>query len=174
MKKISVTVLTVIFIVALATTALAAPWGKGKGNSDQRRGDWMRYSKDLNLTAEQTTSIKALRDAHQKDVKPLHDKMFAKRGDLRLLWLEKNPDQDKIMALQKEIRVIRDQIHDKATGLKFAVMKILTPEQKEKIQTSFRGQGRGPAAGFGSKGGAGGPCGKRFGDGPARGMRGNW
>jgi Spy/CpxP family protein refolding chaperone len=174
MKKISVTLLTVIFFAVLATSALAAPWGRGMGRGPTCDGDGTRYLKHLNLTADQTASIKTLRDAHLKDVKPLHDKMFAKRGDLRLLWLEKNPNQDKIVALQKEIRTIRDQMQDKATDLHFAITNVLTPEQKEKLQTTFRGRGHGHGPGFGPMGGPGGPCGMGFGDRSGKGMRGNW
>jgi Spy/CpxP family protein refolding chaperone len=169
MKKISMTLLSVIFIAALATSAFAAPWGKGMGRGPAYGGDWTRYAKDLNLTTDQTASIKALQDAHLKDVKPLQDKMFAKRGDLRLLWLEKNPNQDKIVTLQREIRALRDQLDDKRTELQFSITKVLTPEQREKMQTGFRGRG----AGFGPMGGPDAPCGFGY-RGPGHGMRGNW
>ena len=46
--------------------------------------------------------------------------MFDKSVALRRLWLQDNPDKDKIIALQKEVRTLRDQIQDKdyytATG----------------------------------------------------------
>jgi len=170
MKKLSVTLLSVIFIAVLATSAFAASWGKGMGRGAACGGDWTRYAQDLNLTTDQTTSIKALQDAHVKDVKPLQDKMFAKRGDLRLLWLEKNPNQDKIVGLQREIRGLRDQLDDKRTDLQFAIQKVLTPEQREKIQTTFRGLG----AGLGPMGGPAAPCGFGGKGHPGRGMRGNW
>jgi len=124
----------------------------------------------LGLTAEQTAKIKELREQHLKDIKPLQDKMFSKRGDLRLLWLEKNPDQVKILALQKEIHDIRGQFQQKATAMRLTVYNLLTPEQKDKVKTVIMGRGmaRGPHHGWGG--------GKGFGpDGcPGRGMRGNW
>jgi len=90
-------------------------------------------------------------DGTLEDIKPLEDKLFSKKGDLRLLWQEKNLDQAKITALDKEIRVLRDQIHEKRTSYQWAVYKLLTPEQREQFK------------GFGP----GGPC---FGPGMGHGM----
>jgi Spy/CpxP family protein refolding chaperone len=174
MKRISATVIAVIFFAVLAASASAAPWNRGAGKGYGYRADMTDISKKLDLTTEQTTSIKALRDAHLKDVKPLHDKMYAKRGDLRLLWLEKTPDQAKIVALQKEIRALRDQMDDKATSHRFAAVNILTPAQKEKLQTSFRGRGQGRGAGLGPMDCPSDYRGAGLRDRPGRGMRGNW
>jgi Spy/CpxP family protein refolding chaperone len=92
--------------------------------------------------------------------------LFSKRGDLRLLWLQTNPDQDKILAAQKEIRGLRDQMQDKMTTKRLEVLKVLTPEQQEKVKSFRMGRGFGP----GMRGGAG-----MNGDGPGMGMmRGNW
>jgi Spy/CpxP family protein refolding chaperone len=92
--------------------------------------------------------------------------MFSKRGDLRLLWLQQNPNQDKILAGQKEIRNLRDQMQDKMTVYRLNVLKVLTPEQQEKVKSSRMGHGFGP----GMRGGAG-----MHGGGPGTGMmRGNW
>jgi Spy/CpxP family protein refolding chaperone len=100
--------------------------------------------KELNLTEEQTTRINALRNTHLKEIKPLQDTLFSKGGDLRLLWLETDPDRDKIMALQKEIRTLRDQMQDKNTSHRLAILKILTPEQRNKLVGSGWGAGVGP------------------------------
>jgi Spy/CpxP family protein refolding chaperone len=103
----------------------------------------------LNLTDEQKAKIEALRIAYEKDVRPIKEKMFDKSVALRRLWLQENPDKDKIYAAQKEVRTLRDKIQDKVTALRFEIRKILTPEQKEKL-ASF-GWGRG--MGFGPRGG---------------------
>jgi len=90
--------------------------------------------KDPNLTTEQTTKIRDLRVAHLRDIKPLQDEMFSKRGDLKLFWLEKNPDPAKIAAKRKEIRSLRNQIEDNCDAHRLQVFNILTPEQREKAQ----------------------------------------
>ncbi len=167
MKKTSLALLISLLIVGLATAAFS--WGGGQGGCGRgpgygacAGGDITALS-NLNLTAEQTEKIQALKQTQMKETKPLIDKMFAKRGDLKLLWLEKNPDQEKIMATQKELRVLRDQMQDRMTAYRLTILKILTPEQQSKIQSNMgrgmgmgMGMGRGAGMGFGSGGCAGG------------------
>jgi len=165
MKKSVMTLITVIALTAFAASAFASGpgWGRGHGGGPCYGGDVTALS-ELNLTADQTAKINALRETHLKDVKPLQDKMFSKRGELRLLWLQQNPDQDKILAAQKEIRTIRDQMQDKMTVHRLNVLKVLTPEQQEKVKAI------GPGRGFG-RGMKGGPG---YHDGGPGMMRGNW
>jgi Spy/CpxP family protein refolding chaperone len=169
MKKSVMTLITVFAVTVFAASAFASGpgWGRGHGGGPCYGGD-VTALPELNLTADQTAKINALRETHLKDVKPLQDKMFSKRGELRLLWLQQNPDQDKILAAQKEIRTIRDQMQDKMTVHRLNVLKVLTPEQQEKLKAlgPGRGFGRGMKGGFHGKGpgmgsGAGwqdGPC----------------
>ena len=167
MKKLTTILVTLIAVTALTASAFAfgPGWGRGHGGGAYYGGDVTALS-ELNLTAEQTAKINALRETHLKDIKPLQDKMFSKRGELRLLWLQQNPDQDKILAVQKEIRTIRDQMQDKMTTQRLEVLKVLTPEQQEKVKSFRMGRGFGP----GMRGGSG-----FQGGGPGMGMmRGNW
>ncbi len=177
MKKQSLAVVTILAAMALAATSFAYGPGGGAGNWGRNPGervcaiDGTSFGSRLNLTAEQEAKVRDLREAHLKEVKPLRDEMYAKRGDLRLLWREKNPDQTKIAALQKDIRTLRDQMQDKATAHRLAMLKVLTPEQQSKVQ-AYRGAGLGRGAGMhagrnaggcpGCDGGAGfGPRGNR-------------
>jgi len=167
MKKLTTILVTLIAVTALTASAFAfgPGWGRGYGSGPYYGPDERAYS-GLNLTAEQTAKINALRDAYLKDTKPLQDKLFSKRGDLKLLWLQTNPDQNKILAVQKEIRALRDQMQDKMTTQRLEVLKVLTPEQQEKIKSFRMGRGFGP----GMRGGPG-----FQGGGPGMGMmRGNW
>jgi Spy/CpxP family protein refolding chaperone len=182
MKKLSMVFVAVLISTALASATFAYGWGGGGGRGQGRgaciggqgyEGD-IPASSQLGLTAEQTAKIKALREAHLKDIKPLQDKMFSKRGELKLLWLQTKPDQEKIMAVQKEIRGLRDQMQDKRTSQRLAVFNVLTPEQQTKAQTFMGGRGFGPGGGGGGRcaGGPGGPGGGP-GFGPGDGPRGN-
>ena len=123
----------------------------------------------LNLTAEQKTKIADLRTAYLKDIKPLKDKMHSKAGDLRLLWLEKTPDEAKIRATEKEVRALRDQMQDKSTDYRWAAYKVLTPEQQALLKENKaagrcfgpgpgagKGMGKGPGMGHGMGPGMGG------------------
>ncbi len=179
MKKLTTTILAVLVIVALAGTSFAYGWGqgmwggRGPGYGPCQSGD-VKGLAGVNLTTEQESRIKSLRDAHLKEIKPLQDQLFSKRGELKLLWLQQQPSQEKINAVQKEIRNLRDQLQDKQTSHRLAVLKVLTPEQQTKVQSFGAGRGFGPGKGFARGGGygpGGGSCG---GYGPGPGPRGNW
>jgi Spy/CpxP family protein refolding chaperone len=167
MKKMRVPLLISLLVLVLATTAFS--WGggpcgggRGPGYGPCAGGDMAAFS-NLNLTAEQTEKISSLRETQLKETKPLRDKLFAKRGDLKLLWLEKSHDQEKIMAAQKELRSLRDQMGDKMITHRLAILKILTPEQQSKVKSSMagrmdRGQGMCSGSGSGPGGCPGGGC----------------
>lgn len=190
MKKVTLITLALAAILVVGAASFAAGPGRGPGQ-DVCYGGNPQVLSQLNLTAEQTGQIQVLREAHQKDIKPLRDQIFIKRGDLRLLWAEKNPDQARIKAAQKEMDQLRSQMAEKMTDHWFAVMKVLTPEQKEKMQGLKHGRGlmphqgrayfegcRGPAGadcspGQGCGRGQGGGMNQDRGKGQGCGMRGN-
>lgn len=125
--------------------------GEGRGPGYHREAGFLK----LNLTDEQKAKIEALQIAHQKEIGPIREKMFDKSMELRRLWLQPSPDKDKIVVLQKEVRVLRDQLEDKSTEHKLELRKVLTPEQQEKLTHS----GWGKKTGFGPRGGMRGPGG---------------
>jgi Spy/CpxP family protein refolding chaperone len=142
MKKLVMTLVAVIIVTVFAASALAFRQGGGRG-SGLRPYDGFDPAvlAQLNLTVEQAAKISAFRDAFLKDTKPLRNMMFSKRDDLRLLWLQQSPDQDKILALQKEIRVLKDQLQEKRDVYRLNVYNVLTPEQKEKLKSYEPGRG---------------------------------
>jgi len=151
MKKLVMTLFTVIVVIAFAASTLAFRQGWGRGNRLRPCDDFdPAVLSQLNLTVEQATEINVFRDTFLKDTKPLRDMMFSKRDDLRLLWLQQSPDQEKILAMQKEVSVLRNQIKEKSDVYRRNVYNVLTPEQKEKLKSY------GPGRGF------------------RQGMRGNW
>lgn len=162
MKKVTLTVMGLFFVAAIATSAFGFGWGRGPGvgYGPCARGDFHGPA-GVDLTTDQKAKLNGLRDAWFKDIKSLQEKMFTKRDELRNLWLEKSPDQGKIAAAQKEMRAVRDQMEDKMTAFRLEAAKVLTPEQKEKIGSFSQGRGfghrRGPMHGFGpgASGGAG-------------------
>ncbi len=170
MKRIILISVGLLVAAAIATTAMAFGPGRGPGYGPCGRGDFGGPA-GLDLTADQKAKFIELRANRFKEIEPLRDQMFTKRDELRKLWLEPNPDQVKIVAAQKAMNALRDQIQDKMTAFRLSALKVLTPEQQEKIRSfaSSRGfgPGRGHGAGPGMWGGAG--C---FGGGP--GARGNW
>ena len=170
MKKL-ISIAAILLLVAVIAAPADAFRG-GRGNGPCCNWDFTNVP-GLNLTAEQKTKIADMRSAHLKDVKPLQDQMFSKKGDLRLLWQEKNPDQAKITAKQKEIRALRDQIEDKSTNHRWAIYKELTPEQQETLR-AYGPAGRCMGGGFGPGAGGGRGPGQGGGPGYGPGPRGNY
>jgi Spy/CpxP family protein refolding chaperone len=175
MKKLSMVFLAVLIATVLASTTFAYGWGGGWGRGHARSAcdggpgcdRDIQAIQTLGLTAEQTATIRDLREAHLKDVKPLRDKMFSKRGELKLIWLQKAPDREKITAAQKEIGSLRDQMQDKMTSHRLAMLDVLTPEQRTKVQALVAGRGFGHGKGGGGAKGLGCP------GSPGAGPRGN-
>ena len=181
MKKTMVTLMALLVTAMIATAALAFGPGRGPGYGPCGRGDFGVFG-ELNLTAEQKIKFTEMRDARFKEMKPLREQMFAKRDELRKLWLESTPDQAKIVAAQKEMRAVRDQMQDKMTAFRLESLKVLTPEQREKAKSYAAGfsagRGMGSECGFGKGRGfgpgagcSGGGC---QGGGPGPGGRGRW
>jgi len=173
MKKMILTVLA-IALLATSSLAFAQGWGRGAGMA-YGPGAWMGpgpyapgyfpgyWAASLNLTPEQIQKMQALREAYWKEIMPMQNELLSKRLELRGLWLQPNPDQDKILAKQKEINALREKLQEKATKHRLEMRRILTPEQQAKLGAAFGWFGPGP--GFGRKGGFGpgrgmgyGPC----------------
>jgi Spy/CpxP family protein refolding chaperone len=141
MKKI-MTVVAVISLIAVMTSPAMAYRGMG-GGYDSGPGNVadIGMARGLDLTADQAAKINALREAHLKDIQPLQEQMLSKSGELRNLWLAATPDKEKILALQKETRGLRDQLMDKRTAYRLEVRQILTPEQQAKVKAYGTGRG---------------------------------
>jgi len=118
-KLVSVMSLTVV-LALIATAAFAGPgmwrgrfYGMGPAVS--------------NLTPEQSSKILVLQQAHQEEIAPLQEQLWAKKTELRGVWLTQNPDPEKIRELQKEILVLVDQLQEKNTNIRLEVMKVIAP-----------------------------------------------
>ena len=152
MKKLTLVLMAIALGLLLTMPAFAVGPGGCPGNGPGGDTGYHRDKifKKLNLTDEQKTKIEALISENQKTIRPLREKMFDKSVELCRLWLQANPDKDKITAVQKELRTLRDKKEDKATTLRFEILKVLTPEQNEKLANSRwdRGPGFGPRGGM--------------------------
>jgi Spy/CpxP family protein refolding chaperone len=157
--KWTMTAMVLLFTAAIATSAFGFGWGRGPGFGSGPCGDFVRFA-GLDLTAGQKAQLEAMRDAQLKDkeIASLREEMFAKRDALRNLWLATTPDQAAIRAAQQEMRTLRDQMQDKMTAYRLEALKVLTPEQREKLRSAASGRAFGPGRGMGPgawRGGAG-------------------
>ncbi len=172
MKKLTLTLVAVALGLLLSVPVFAFGPGTGRGPGEgmgpgsgmgQGIGMGQGFHHDaawakLNLSDEQKTKIEALQAAYQKELRPVREKMFDKSVALRRLWLQANPDKDKITATQREVSLLRDEMQNKVTTMRLEIRKVLTPEQQEKLVNSGwgRGMGFGPRGGMRGHG-AGGP-----------------
>ena len=151
MRKIRILTVALLLVFASSTFVMARQQYKGAGKG-QDKGMYSSAVSNLDLTAEQSEKIMALREAHMKKMPPLRIQVYTKRAELRLLWVQTNPDPVKIKALQKEILDLRGEMQDKSTDYRLAFRSILTPEQLTKLLAQGLRRGHdGPR--WGKKGG---------------------
>jgi Spy/CpxP family protein refolding chaperone len=138
MKKIIAAVMMVA-VLAFAGSVMAQGPEKSPGmergygfHSGGARSEGPGRWDPLNLTPDQVEKIKALRESFFKEKIPLQNELMGKRLELKALWMQTNPDEQKILAKQQEINTLRAQIGEKAIKNRLEMRKILTPEQQAK------------------------------------------
>lgn len=118
MKKTIGLMSLVLALALMASAALAGPWG----------GRFYGVGPMVpNLTPEQSQKILALQQAHFEKITPIQQELYSKKLELRRLWLEQNPDQARINALQKEIFDLVDKLQQESTKLRTEILKVITP-----------------------------------------------
>jgi len=164
MKKVAtgLGILLLVAVFAIPAFGRGPGWGHGwgagsghdycvnQGYGGGQGGSMVGYGvPGLNLTEEQSAKVRALREAHQKEVVPLRSQLFAKRAELRALWAQTSPDKGAILAKQKETSKLRDQMREKKTIHRLEMRAILTPEQQASLNFMGSGKRMGPRENFG-------------------------
>jgi Spy/CpxP family protein refolding chaperone len=177
MKKMLFAIVAGILLVT-SGLALAQGWGRGSGygpgygsglcgfgpfGSGYGPGPKGAWGLGLNLTSEQNEKMQAMQEVFFKETLPLRNEMQTKQLELRTLWAQTNPEQEKIIAKQKEVNALRTQLQEKGTKVRLEMRKILTPEQQAQMRAYGPGFGPGPGmrGGYGPGRGIGmgyGPC----------------
>jgi Spy/CpxP family protein refolding chaperone len=148
-------VLALTLSLGLAGSVWAQPTGKGMGH-----GPGM-----MNLTPDQAGKIFDLKEKMHADTAGLRKQMMVKHAELAALWKAEKPDQTAILAKQKELNALRDQMQEKMTAFKIEAKKI-APDCPMGM-----GMGMGMSMGHGccmDEGGMG--MGRGMGHGPGMGM----
>jgi len=151
-------------VVALATAGLAVGPGADPGTGAGLAGGgpgWQggpgagyhgghgRWAADLNLTKEQQDKLAALRKRQWEELKPLRDQMYQKRQEMRGLYTSPATDDATIIAKQKELNALQQQMQGRMVQFRLEQRKIFTPEQLSKLQNMPYGRGRGACGGYG-------------------------
>ena len=140
--------LVLALILSLSTAAWARPFGRGHHR--------------MNLTPEQAGKLFDLKQKFMNETANLRKAMVVNRAELRALWKAENPDAKQIVAKQKELNSVREQLQEKMVAFRIQARKICPQMGKGRGfgMGSGWGHGRGMAmAGNGPGFGMGPGCG---------------
>ena len=126
MKKTMLAV-ALILVLASATFVMAGPYAK-------RAGCPLGFGPfppqvDLNLTSEQAEKILALRQSNFDARQEVRNRLHQKRAEMRLAWMQLEPDVEKVRKIQSEINELRAMEQERSIEHRMALREILTPEQ---------------------------------------------
>jgi Spy/CpxP family protein refolding chaperone len=99
----------------------------------------------LNLTEEQKTKIKGIRDRNAARAKELHQSLVAKGGEFRDLIFSETATNDQITAKRDEMKPLKDESENLRLSDFLAIRGVLTAEQRKKWAES-KPAGRKPSA----------------------------
>ena len=108
--------LLLVLALALSLGLAASVWAQPKGKA---MGRGM-----MTMTPEQAGQMFDLKEKFLVDTAGLRKQMMVKQTELAALWAAEKPDQNAILAKQKEVNALRDQLQEKMTALQFEAMKI--------------------------------------------------
>jgi Spy/CpxP family protein refolding chaperone len=151
-RKIVPLGLVVIVFLGVTYVVYAQGAGSGPGASSQwgKRSHWRSWEpgKGLNLTPEQKATFREMRRKFMGENAQLIGALVTKRLELRSLWTDTNSNPEAILAKEKELRDLQNQMRDKVVQGLLEARKTLTPEQLSKFGANW-GMGRGGMVGRG-------------------------
>jgi zinc resistance-associated protein len=139
--------LMLMLVLGLSTAAWAGPFGHGHG-----RGYGHGF---MNLTPEQAGQLFDLKQKFMDDTAAQRKAMWVKRAELRALWKAENPDAKQIVAKQKELNAVREQLMEKSVAFRLQARKICPQIGKGMGKGMGRGAGMGSGMGMGMGSGMG-------------------
>ena len=128
MKKIFIVIAVLIVSAAFVLPTYAVQTDKKPGSHKE-----FCFKKYLNLSDKQLAKMKELRNSFRNDTRDLRYDLAIKRIEMRKLFTDPLTDDATLVAKQKEISNLRQQLSDKKAEMKIKWRKILTPEQIAKL-----------------------------------------
>ena len=132
----------------------AAPGGHGCDTMEFRME---RMAARLDLTDEQVEAITGIREGGQKQILEMRKEMMRLRNELQGELLEDEPSEGEVVSLTEKIGDLRTRMQVDRAKNRLAVVKLLTPEQRDKMLVmGHGGKGRfGGGRGMGHQPGPG-------------------
>ena len=138
MKKTLSALVVVLVLLTLPIFAMAQGWDMGMHRGMGYDPSWMGgWASRLNLSHEQIRRLETLHEKFLKETISITDDLALKRVELRTLWLSTSPEEGKILAKDKEINSLKDQLQEKETKYLLEARKVLTSEQQLKATPFF-------------------------------------
>jgi Spy/CpxP family protein refolding chaperone len=128
MKKAFIIIAVIIASVAVLSSAYAMQPAEKTGHHRE-----FCFKKNLNLSDKQLASMKELRNNFLNDTRDLRYNLEIKRIEMRKLFTDPKTDDAALLAKQKEISELRQQLSEKKAQMRIDWRKILTPEQILKL-----------------------------------------
>ena len=128
MKKIFIVIAVLIVSAAVVTSAYALQADKKPGSHKE-----FCFKKHLGLSDQQLAKMKELKNRFHADTRDLRYDLKIKRIEMRKLFTDPKTDDETLLAKQKEISGLRQQLSEKKAQMKIEWRKILTPEQIAKL-----------------------------------------
>lgn len=133
MKKTGIILMVLMLASFLSLNfAEAQRYKNGEGHGIMNIGPEM--AKTLELTDEQTIKLESIKRDYLKKITPVQTELFGKRAEMRLLWIEPELDENKIIAKQKKINELMNILKMHKIKYKLNYKKVLTPIQRKNLQ----------------------------------------
>ena len=134
-KKISIVLLSLSALV-FGATAMAKPH---QGKHDEVQQTMRIIMKKLDLTDDQVTQIKAIKDAQKEQMKVTREEHRATGSDFRDqmsdIFMAEEFDESAFVALKEQISTKKDEVALMKAKALHSVFQVLTAEQKEEFKT---------------------------------------
>ncbi|MGE5431250.1 MAG: Spy/CpxP family protein refolding chaperone [Syntrophomonadaceae bacterium] len=130
MKRQIKNIIAVALVAILPLGSLIAqktPEEKGQGKFPGRQ----KMLQELNLSQDQKDQIQKLRSDHQKQMVDYKSDIAKTRIDIKNLFVNKNPDEGKILDLTKKVSDIQADMKASAIKNWFQIYNLLNDQQKE-------------------------------------------
>ena len=128
MKKLFIVIAVLVVSAAVVAPTYALQADKKAGSHKE-----FCFKKYLGLTDKQLAKMKELKNNFRNETRDLKYNLAIKRLEMRKLFTDPKTDDVTLLAKQKEINELRQQLSDKKAGMKIEWRKILTPGQMAKL-----------------------------------------
>jgi Spy/CpxP family protein refolding chaperone len=128
MKKIFIVIAVLIVSATVVMPTYALQTDKKPGSHKE-----FCFKKHLGLSDQQLAKMKELKNSFHADTRDLRYNLEIKRVEMRKLFTDPKTDDATLLAKQKEISELRQQLSEKKAQMKIEWRKILTPGQIAKL-----------------------------------------